>query len=273
MYIFDFIGKQPAQKEWDAVCKKEQVFLQQRHKKKETRLNAVLAKKVPEKLQIILNTGFERAFSLVFERGTQVIEMTYNRQEKKKDFTINLYADKIHATRQSLRVFSKKANQASNMNVAFSCISGIGMGLIGIGIPDIPIFTAMLLKCVYEIALSYGFDYRLESERYWILLIIEGAVSYGQHLLDINEKIDSYMYQTQMPNDCNITEQIKRTSQALSHELLYTKFLQGLPVMGIIGGTYDAVYMNRISEYVRIKYKKRFLLTYKAKELKDTGYE
>lgn len=81
------------------------------------------------------------------------------------------------------------------------------------------------------------------------------------------------MYQTQMPNDCNITEQIKRTSQALSHELLYTKFLQGLPVMGIIGGTYDAVYMNRISEYVRIKYKKRFLLTYKAKELKDTGYE
>ena len=38
------------------------------------------------------------------------------------------------------------------------------------------------------------------------------------------------------------------------------KFLQGIPVVGAVGGLYDAVYMKRINEYANLKYKKRFLL-------------
>lgn len=38
------------------------------------------------------------------------------------------------------------------------------------------------------------------------------------------------------------------------------KFLQGIPVVGAVGGIYDAVYMKRITEYANLKYKKRFLM-------------
>lgn len=58
-------------------------------------------------------------------------------------------------------------------------------------------------------------------------------------------------------------EQIARTSGMLSKELLYMKFLQGIPVVGVVGGAYDIVYMKQICEYTKIKYQKRFLLGHK----------
>ena len=53
--------------------------------------------------------------------------------------------------------------------------------------------------------------------------------------------------------------QMRLTAQALSHQLLYMKFLQGIPVAGVIGGAYDSIYLRRILDYVKIKYRKRFL--------------
>jgi len=37
------------------------------------------------------------------------------------------------------------------------------------------------------------------------------------------------------------------------------KFLQGIPIAGVIGGMYDAVYMKKITDYAEMKYKRRFL--------------
>ena len=45
----------------------------------------------------------------------------------------------------------------------------------------------------------------------------------------------------------------------LSKELLYMKFLQGVPVIGAVGGAYDVIYMKQISEYANLKYQRRFL--------------
>ena len=67
-----------------------------------------------------------------------------------------------------------------------------------------------------------------------------------------------------IPAGCHMKEQTARTSSMLSKELLYMKFLQGIPVAGIIGGAYDVVYMKQISEYADLKYHKRFLLGKKS---------
>lgn len=37
------------------------------------------------------------------------------------------------------------------------------------------------------------------------------------------------------------------------------KFLQGIPIVGVVGEAYDVVYMKRITEYANLKYKRRFL--------------
>ena len=134
------------------------------------------------------------------------------------------------------------------------------MGLVGVGIPDIPVFTAMVLRSIYEIALSYGYEYETEGERRFILMLIQGAVSYGKEMLAVDAKIDEYIATAETPEDYDEKIQIEKTAAGLSKELLYMKFLQGIPIVGAVGGIYDAVYMKRITEYANLKYKKRFLM-------------
>lgn len=257
-----FQKKSPYEKEWELLVKKETKLLKSRIEKKESYLNQKLAEKVPEKLQGTLDTAFAKAFSLIFEKGIGIIEKTYRREELEKKFEINKFTDEIRQTRKSLKTFSKQAGKAGNKNMLLSGVSGIGMGILGIGIPDIPLFTGMILKNVYEIALSYGYKYDTEEEQYFVLKIIEGAVSYGDRMLEIDRDINEYM-KGYVPLGYSKEEQIIKTARALSKELLYMKFLQGIPVLGAVGGAYDVVYMKQINEYAKVKYQKRFMMNKK----------
>ena len=134
------------------------------------------------------------------------------------------------------------------------------MGIIRVGIPDIPVFTGLLLKSIYEIALDYGFEYESEKERAFILWVIAGAVSYGDSINEINKKINDYIATGELPEDYDRAEAVSAAAGALSKELLYMKFVQGIPLIGAVGGLYDAVYMKRINEYANLKYRKRQLV-------------
>ncbi len=254
----------PTEREWDDLQKRERSFGEKRKLRKESALNKLIAEKVPDKLQQTLDAAFEKSFHLIFEKGTGVIEKTYNKDMLEKEFKVNLYANEVHGSRKSLHKFTQNANRAGAKNMLLSGVSGIGMGVLGVGLPDIPVFTGMMLKSVYEIALHYGFDYESEAEKYFILLLIEGAVSYGDHFAEADSKIESFLRTPQLGEAYSREEQIVRTSGMLSKELLYMKFLQGIPVVGAVGGAYDVIYMKQISEYAKIKYHKRFLLRQKA---------
>ena len=255
-----FRKKSVLAQELQKVNKSEQSFLQAREQKEESFLNQKLAEKVPSKLQESLDKAFVKAFGVIFEQGTGIIEKTYKKDELQKEFQINEYANEIHKSKKSLKAFEKKAGNTGRINLLISGTTGIGMGILGIGIPDIPIFTAMVLKSIYEIALSYGFEYESEAERRFILLLIQGAVSYGTEMLEVNEQIDMYINTSNIPCDYSEKIQIEITAAGLSKELLYMKFLQGIPIVGAVGGVYDAIYMKRITKYASLKYKKRFLI-------------
>lgn len=251
--------KSPFEKEWDDLLRRENRFIKSREEKKDSILNQKLAEKVPEKLQSTLDAAFAKAFILIFENGTGIIEKTYRREELEKTYQVNRYADEIGQNRKTLRAFSKQAGSSGAKNLLLSGVSGIGLGVLGVGIPDIPLFTGMILKSIYETALSFGYEYESEEEQYFILLLIQGAVSYGSRMREINESVDSYIEGEKVQEDYDRKEQIRRAADALSKELLYMKFLQGIPVVGVVGGAYDAIYMKRITEYANMKYKKRFL--------------
>ena len=246
--------------EWEKLNKKEQKLLKEREQKKDSVLNQKLAQKVPAKLQGTLDKAFAKAFGMIFQKGTGIIEKTYKKEEMQKTFQINEYTNELRQSRKSLRAFCKKAEGSGRVNLLVSGAAGVGMGFLGVGIPDIPVFTGMVLKSIYEIALSYGYEYETEGERRFILLLIQGAVSYGQDMLEVNRKLDAYIAAEETPEDYDEREQIEKTAAGLSRELLYMKFLQGIPIVGAVGGIYDAVYMKRITEYANLKYKKRFLI-------------
>lgn len=263
-------GKQSLlQKEWSKVVKQEQSYLQKRVEKKDSRMNQLLEKKVPGKLQAALNQTFLKAFYSMFEIGTDVIEKTYNRDELEKEYKINDYIAQLRENPKTLKSFSRKAARAGNVNLLLSGVSGVGLGLLGVGIPDIVLFTGLLLKCVYEIALDYGFEYESEEEKQFILLLIRGALSYGEELQEINKELNQYIQTGKYSSEIDIYDGVKAAAGCLSKELLYMKFLQGIPLVGAAGGAYDVVYMKQVVTYAELKYRRRFYVKRMNEQAKE----
>ncbi|MBO5523504.1 MAG: EcsC family protein [Roseburia sp.] len=302
--------KKHIEKEWAQVLKQEENFLHRNLPEKQAGWQEKITRFVPEKLDDTLNTAFFKAFELIFEKGMGVIEKTYSKEKKQQNYKINEYTAEVRGTRRALRAFGREAGAAKNVNTAISAAEGVGMGLLGMGLPDIPLFLGVLLKSIYEIAVSYGFSYDTEEEQIFILKIIETALSHGEELMkgntDLNlwterqdrkeslrakaqgeesempeEKTAMPEEESKMPEEkaampeeeretkglsLSRTEQIRRTSDALSRELLYLKFVQGIPVVGVVGGLSDMVYQKKISDFAAIKYRRRFLAKKKPQD-------
>ncbi|MBR2028547.1 MAG: EcsC family protein [Oscillospiraceae bacterium] len=258
MKIFDF--RTPLQKEWDKLEKQETAFLNKKSTKQQSKLNALLEEKVPASLQSTLDNAFNKAFHTVFTRGTGIIEKTYNKEKAQETAFINhTLAAKAKPKRKALKRVSKTAGRAANANLAVSTAAGVGLGVLGIGIPDIVLFVSLVLKNMYQIATSYGIDYNKDKERKFILLVIQGALTFGEQQQWIDQEIDYFIDYGHFRSEKGIDEYINDCAKCMSGELLYMKFLQGIPLVGAIGGAYDFVYMKQINEYARIKYYKRFL--------------
>ena len=253
------IFKSALEKEWIKLEKEERIFLDKNMQKEDSKLNQFLSDKVPGGLQDTLDAAFAKAFYLVFEKGTDIIEKTYKKEDIEKDYQINAYSVNVKENRKNLKAFSKKAAGAGMSNLLISGASGIGMGVLGIGIPDIVVFTSLMLRSIYEMSLNYGFDYKDTEEKKFILLSIQGAVSRDANLLEINEQLNGYITQGEFENGISLKECVEETARCLSKELLCMKFLQGIPVVGAVGGAYDVVYMKRINKYAELKYRRRFL--------------
>ena len=60
------MGKSAWEKEWDSLIKKEEKYLKKHEIPRESKLNSLLADKVPDKLQGVLDAAFCKGFWLVF---------------------------------------------------------------------------------------------------------------------------------------------------------------------------------------------------------------
>ena len=249
------------EKEWTALEKKEARYLMRRREEKtSSALQQKLEEKIPEKLEETLNTAFIKAFDLVFEKGTGLIEKTYNKDQQKTDYQVREYAAGLKESRKTVKAFGRQSQGTRMKNLMISGVEGVGLGLLGIGLPDIPLFTAVILKSVYEIALSYGFEYESEKEQWFILKMIETALKKGEELERNNSLLNAWIDQNGIGETVKgRKEQSKETAAALAEALLYMKFLQGIPVVGVAGGAADTVYLKKNTDYAELKYKRRFL--------------
>lgn len=254
-----FKKQNPLEAEWKLLLKKEQKFAIERQTQKKNLINKALEGKVPDKLQDTLNMAFQKAFAILFEKATPVLEKTYNKKKAENDYKIKEYIHSLSKDKKTLKGFRKSSSGKAAVNTAMSGIAGTAMGAFGVGIPDIPVLVSFMLRSIYEIAISYGFAYEEEEEKYFILQIIRAAVSGGEMFGQLDEQLNAFAENPVLPKEYYRQQHIIWTSNALAAELLYMKFLQGIPIIGAVGGFYDTAYMKQITEYASLKYRRRFL--------------
>lgn len=260
--------KTPWQRAYQAVWRREEQYLARYETRRESLLDAKVGELAPESLLETLHTAFSKAFSAVFEKGTGLIDWAGRQDRRRADCRVRQYAADQREDHRALRAFSKAAGAAGRGNVLLSGAAGIGMGLVGAALPDVPLFTAMLLKCVYETGESFGFSHDTPSERRFVLRLIEAALSDGAELRDRNQALNAFIqdgcWRDQLPEEV----QLRATARQVSEAVLYGKILQGIPLVGVLGGAEDAILLGRVQRYAAIKYERRFLIWRRLAQLK-----
>lgn len=250
------------EKELQKITKAEERMCRQSEKKKETLWKAKLEEKLPDRIMAGLQKAFSKAFSLIFEKGNIIIEKTYDRDSIEKDFQIRDFAVDLKGGRKEIGELKKSAAGGIAISTLLTTVEGIGLGALGIGLPDIVIWVGFLLRGVYETALKYGFDYELPEEKVFILEMLEAAMLTGEEWRAANALVDSYMDRDThiVLTDEDVKLQLEKTANTFAKDMLITKFIQGIPIVGMVGGAANPVYYHKIMGYVQLKYRKRYLL-------------
>ncbi len=251
-----FKEKDPRRREWQDLMKKEAREREKRGKIPPPGLTERIP--IPPKLEETLEAAFVKAFHLVFSKGAPLIEKTYSKDNLEKEYQEGAFSAHLRQDVKSLRAFSAKAKARGRRNVLVAGVEGVSLGLLGIGLPDIPLFSGVLLRSLYELSLTYGFPYEGEEEARFQLLLIEAALARGPEFLAMDDALNHWIDWGRDPGGTKDAF-IVSAAQGLSRALLYLKFIQGIPIVGACGGISDGICLQKVLSYGRLKYQRRFL--------------
>ncbi|MDR1603757.1 MAG: EcsC family protein [Gracilibacteraceae bacterium] len=225
-------------------------------------LNKKIYGLIPPPMTRVLEDAFRAAFRLVFQQGSALIARTIAPEKLRAEAPVG------SPTRESLTRLRRRARDGALANTTFATIEGGSLGLLGCGLPDIPVFLALLLKNIYEIALRHGFSYEGKGERVYILTLLSAALAPAEEqearslaVDDVAERLDLglALYEEE-------TETLNQAARSLAQAMLVSKFIQGYPLVGVAGGLVNNIIIRNISDYATRKYSKRFLLLLRAAE-------
>lgn len=249
------------QKELRLVRKQEQKLERSALRTKPAGWKTALESRIPPKVYTGLESAYSKGFFLVFQQGMGIIEKGIRKEDLQADHAIRDYAVHLKGSRKELKQMRKAAGQSDLKNMAITTAEGIGLGALGIGMPDVVLFLTNLLKGIYETALNYGFDYESRTEQYIILCMMETALRTGEDWVVGNGRVDEILIRDiTEPSQTDFDTQINATASAFAMDMLILKFIQGIPVVGILGGAANPVYYHKVMQYVKLKYRKRYLL-------------
>ena len=242
--------------------KKEQRLLRRRTLSPFAGPMAHIRERIPNSVRNNLEYAFEKAFSLLFgPEGTRFLEHTYAR--KKLEQQAHTWETPLSPTqaRKVLSTMERGAGLTGAVEKTAAGAEGVALGLLGIGLPDIPVLLAWLLRSLYQTATRYGFSYSSPAERVYLLLVLQGALSEGEARIALSVRADKLgrAIDHGWAAEFHPEEEIRKTSVLLSERLLLVKFIQGFPVVGALAGLSNLSMSSAVSEYGALKYRKRFL--------------
>lgn len=213
---------------------------------------------VPDKAREALTAAFVQAFRTVHAHGDGIIRRGLDPDAQKAALDALDRQAAGRMSRRHLRAVGAQARKTRRNGSGIVLAEGMGLGLIGVGLPDIPIFLGVLLRGIYRISLSYGFDFRLPEEQMYVLQLLACAASPDAAQ---QQALDQTARQIQSGEllSPDWTKLRQQAAERLAEGMLTAKFIQGLPVVGVAGGLYNLPLYRRVTGYAEIEYRKRYL--------------
>ncbi len=164
------------------------------------------------------------------------------------------------------------ANHFWNYNLAYAIAQGAACGAGGLAglAANIPALYMIVFRCIQQIALCYGFDTSKDEEKLYMIGILSIATA-----SDIKAKQASMIFMRQIQVDIAkkawkelakeggrgaIVTFIRNAAKELGYQITKRKALQAIPVIGgIIGGSFDGMYLQDIARAAKNCYRKRKL--------------
>ena len=253
------MAKTALEKEIERFGRAERRYLKKQLNREPTSLDLFLEDKVPARLEAALDKAFSKAFHLIFSKGSSIISKTFSSEKLIEEFEADTADLIVLGEQKHVRRFKRRAAATGTAHTVFSSVTGAALGFVGGAIPDIALFITLLLRNIYKISMKYGYAYDTDEERKFILRVIRAAVLDGDEMIRADKEINRLIRSGLSGDEGTLDERINETAVALAHALLLMKFLQKIPVVGVIGGASDFIYMERISDYAVLKYQRRFL--------------
>lgn len=182
----------PWEHSYQTMWRREQKFLSDYRTTRPDMLCSLLEERVPSGLTETLHQAFFRAFSLLFEKGEGIVRWAAGSTAGGGVPGAPLCGRPAGRPSVPAGLF-QGCDRAGQGSVVQAGVQGVGLGLLGIGLPDIPLFTLTLLKTIRETAVSFGFAGTETDEQVWILRLIEASLSSGTELEERNRMLNQFI--------------------------------------------------------------------------------
>ena len=204
--------------------------------------------------------AFQKGFEMIFEKGLPLVERIAGGEKRRLWGKENAKRLMGEGFQSSLKEMDRQARGALMQNQAATLAEGGGLGLLGIGIPDIPVFLGMLLRTLCQVGASYGFEFQSPGERLYLLSLLRLSATGGEQRLLAAQETDQlarWLDENGPAPEETESESIARTSRLLARAVTPVKLLQGIPVVGAAGGAANLGALTRLGETARLKYRQR----------------
>ena len=162
---------------------------------------SAIERKVPQKAAAGIEAAFSKAFALLFESGSGLIERSCRSGEMSALYSVRDSAVDLGSGGAELRRLFGGICRSNLRVTALTSVEGLALGALGIGLPDIVIFLAVLLRGVYSTAMGYGFDCASRREKFFVLKLMQAALSSGEERRRLGAEIDALMIDCPEPDE------------------------------------------------------------------------
>lgn len=225
-----------------------------------------LNEKIPEKLEDTLNTAFVAAFKMVFQEGKTLIKKTYDDDVLKKEYVEKRMSAQTKGDRSLIQRLRKPGEKRYLKSLGVATTEGVGLGLLGIGLPDIPILIGNMIRTCSVSAQSHGLDADRVDEQVYMLRLIRLAAMPMEERKDCNSALDALGNAIDAGRNAqlDLQSEMQETADRLSMTMLFSRFVMGLPIVGVAGGLYNPMIISQLHRLAEVKYESRLLKRVKA---------